>query len=61
MRHTRLDRLEIEAGCELPELSDPTPAERARRLVDCDDPPRGDDLDYCRAVAEGRQQDDEPA
>ena len=47
----QLASIEVEAGCELPELSDPTPAERAQRLLDCDDPPRGADLELCRRIA----------
>jgi hypothetical protein len=48
-----LGRLEAEAGCELPELSDPTPRERALRLLRCDDPPRGEDRDFCLGLLGG--------
>lgn len=45
-----LDRMEAEAGCELPDLCDPTPRQRAQRLLDCDDPPRGSDLALCQWI-----------
>lgn len=48
---SEIERIEAEAGCELPELSDATLRQRAQRLLDCDDPPAGDDLEFCRRVA----------
>lgn len=50
--HEEIARMEVEAGCELPELSDATLADRARRLLDCSDPPRGEDAELCRRFAE---------
>lgn len=46
-----LARIEAEAGCELAEISDATMRKRARRLLDCDDPPNGDDLRLCHRIA----------
>ncbi len=46
-----LARIEAEAGCELAELSDPSLSKRARRLLDCDDPPQGDDFALCCRLA----------
>ncbi len=54
MRDNDLDRMEAEAGCELPAFENPatvTDADRARRLLACDDPPRGADADLCRTLA----------
>lgn len=48
-----VERMEAEAGCELPDLSDPTLADRARRLLACDDPPRGEDAEMCRTILAG--------
>ncbi len=46
----RLDRLEAEYGGELPELSDPGPYGRARRLLDADAPLEDDDFDFLAAL-----------
>jgi hypothetical protein len=46
-----IERIECEAGCELPELSNATWRQRAQRLLDCEDPPRGDDLALCERIA----------
>lgn len=46
-----IERMETEAGCELQELSDPTWRQRAQRLLECQDPPRGDDLVLCQRIA----------
>jgi hypothetical protein len=48
-----LNRITAECGCELPELSDPTPAERAQSLLNCDDPPRSEDAELCRRIVNG--------
>ncbi len=48
--YEEITRLEAEAACELPELSDATLADRARRLLDCSDPPRGEDAELCRKI-----------
>ncbi len=47
-----IERLEAECGCELAELSDPSLAERAQRLLDCDDPPRGQDRRDAARIAD---------
>jgi hypothetical protein len=52
--HAEIDRMEAEAGCELPDLNvcgGATLTQRAQRLLDCDDPPIGEDLETCRRVA----------
>jgi hypothetical protein len=51
---TDIERMEAEAGCELPDLNaagGATLTQRAQRLLDCDDPPTGRDLETCRRVA----------
>ncbi len=45
-----LDRVEAECGCDLPELSDPTPRERAQAILECEDPPCGEDLDFIQSL-----------
>lgn len=45
-----IERMEAEAGCNLPELANPSLADRARRLLGCDDPPRGDDAEALRRI-----------
>ena len=64
---TRLDRLEAEHGGELPEITDPTPRERAQRLLDANAVPAvASQLDlkdavYLQALANGRGDPHEPA
>jgi hypothetical protein len=48
-----LDRIEAEAGCELPAISEPTLRDRAQRLLECDDPPTGEDRDFCYRLIGG--------
>ena len=50
-QHQNLDRLEAEYGGELPELSDATLAERARRLLDCPIAFDDDDDEFLRGLA----------
>ena len=50
-----LDRIEAECGCELPSLNsdDCTLANRARRVLNCDCPPKGEDRDFCYRILSG--------
>ena len=49
-----IERIEAEACCELPEITDSaTLSGRARRLLDCDDPPRGEDKAFCLRALDG--------
>lgn len=42
-----LARMETQRSCALPTLADPTLEARAKRLLDCPDPPTGDDRIVC--------------
>jgi hypothetical protein len=53
--HALIERLEAESGCELPDLNRAGGAsliDRAQRLLDCEDPPRGTDLTECKRIAD---------
>jgi hypothetical protein len=54
-----LDRIEAERGCKLPELCDPTLLKRARRLLACDDPPCGLDVEFVRHIIGGGVENEE--
>ncbi len=41
-----LVRIEADRRCTLPQLDNPTLADRARRVLNCDDPPGGEDRDF---------------
>lgn len=51
--HAELDRIEAECGCELPVLADFTLIDRAKRVLECDDPPKGEDRDFCYRILDG--------
>ena len=51
--HDEVERMEAEYGGELPELSDPTLAERAQRLLDSGEALPDADEAVCRRVIDG--------